>query len=143
MTKQRKGAAAAPASTLAPKEPPTCPVHHVELEQGHGPAGSRAWCPTARAFSQYVRCPFVCEFCRLTLDWDGGCSHCHGCMTGARKDWTFPGDRYEYDGTGHRRLTVRREDLRVSTQEENAENMRLLRAALGRVGQMPDEEIPF
>ena len=138
MTKPRR-APEAPAQE-PPKEPPQCPIHFVELVQGDGPPGSRAWCPTARRFSQFARCPFVCDFCRQALDWDGGCSHCHGCSSGARKDWSFPGDRYEYDGTGHKRLTVRREDLRVCTQEENAENMRLLRGALARIGAGPEPD---
>jgi len=45
----------------------------------------------------------VCTLCRGPLDWDGGCNRCHGCTSGRREDWTFPGNKYELDkGHWHR-----------------------------------------
>jgi len=79
-----------------------CPVHHVALEQGPGPAGSRAWCPVAGRYSVAAPCPFACPHCRGPLDWQGGCDRCHGAPMGQRAEWTFPGDRYDRtDDLGH------------------------------------------
>jgi hypothetical protein len=40
-------------------------------------------------------CEFACPICRKLLDWSGACRGCHGTTTGRRKDWAFPGDRYD------------------------------------------------
>lgn len=93
-------------------------------------------------------CPFVCPLCRKPLAWDGRCDHCHGCTTGRRDDWTFPGDRYDlFDDKGEP-LADRSESGGqhwIKTQgpraavspTENAENMRMLRRVLARIPDPP------
>lgn len=56
------------------------------------------WQDYEHALPQVYR--FTCPHCRGPLDWSGGCERCHGCTTGRRDDWAFPGDRYELE-KGH------------------------------------------
>lgn len=76
-------------SSFATREPLTvCPADHTTL-RGDG------WCATGQGYPLEWPCPFACPMCRGPLSWDGGCERCHGCTTGERVDWTFPGDRYD------------------------------------------------
>jgi hypothetical protein len=80
-------------------------------------------------------CPFACPICRGPLGWGGECLNCHGCRTGRRADWTFPGDTYELQG-GHYRL-VARGRTPVCSPEDNAAAMRTLRTILRRTAHEP------
>jgi len=64
------------------------------------------------------------------LAWDGGCERCHGCTTGRREDWTFPGDRYELDKGHWQPVDVPR---KACTPEQNAAGFAAIRAVLGKV----------
>lgn len=73
-------------------------------------------------------CPFTCPICRGPLDWSGGCERCHGCTSGRREDWTFPGDRYALEKGHWQRVDGPR---RACTREQNAKGMAEVRAILG------------
>jgi hypothetical protein len=72
-------------------------------------------------------CPLACPLCRGLLSWDGGCERCHGCTSGRREDWTFPGDRYELDTAHWQRVDGPR---RACTPEQNAAGFAAVRAIL-------------
>lgn len=72
---------------------------------------------------------FACPICRGSLDWAGGCERCHGCTTGRREDWTFPGPRYELE-KGHWQK-VAEGGRKACTPAENAKHMAELWAILG------------
>jgi len=63
------------------------------------------------------------------LDWDGGCIRCHGCTTGRREDWTFPGDKYEIQ-KGHWQRVADGPRL-ACTPEENRAGFAKLYEILG------------
>ncbi len=108
----------APASGKpASKMPSVCPADGARLQ-------ADGWCPTGNGYLAHMSCPFVCPICRQPLSWDGGCEHCHGCTTGAREDWTFPGDRYELEAGHWRKILAG--PRRACTQEENAAGARTL-----------------
>jgi hypothetical protein len=109
-----------------------CRHDHAELD-GDG------FCPAGNGYPLGKRCPFVCPLCRLPLEWDGRCEHCHGCLTGERLDWTFPGDSYDcYDDHGkpigdgvH---WVKTDGPRTAcTPTENAENAAMVQRILERM----------
>jgi len=70
----------------------------------------------------------ACPHCRGPLDWDGGCNRCHGCTTGRKEDWTFPGDKYELQKGHWQRVEGPR---RACTPEENAAGFAKLYDVLG------------
>ena len=75
----------------------TCPIDRVPLlATGYCPKGQGIpyWTEDEHGLLRRA-CPFACPLCRHPLDWSGGCTACHGCTTGRRKDWAFPGDRYD------------------------------------------------
>lgn len=140
MTRRRLSADDLPPAAEKPTEALRCPVHHCLLERGLGPQGSRAWCPEGNAFSTMAPCPFACPICRQPLDWSGGCKSCHGTYSGGRRQWTFPGDRYDRfddegkpisDGMHWHKVDGPRP---ACTPEENIENMKTLRLVLARMG---------
>lgn len=69
-----------------------------------GMLDARGWCDRASGFTHLARCPYVCPLCRQPLTWEGGCGRCHGCTTGRREDWAFPGDRYEVTDGHYRKV---------------------------------------
>lgn len=86
-------------------------------------------------------CPFACPICREFLEWDGRCEKCHGCTSGSRDDWTFPGDRYDLfddegkplpDGTkaGGQHWIKTGGPRKAVSASANAENLRLLQRVL-------------
>lgn len=101
-----------------------CLSHGVELR-------SNGWCSVGNAYATNAACPFSCPICRAPLDWVGGCARCHGCTTGDRRDWTFPGARYERDADnpGHYKL-VAEPGRRSCMPLENAAAMQRVRAIL-------------
>jgi hypothetical protein len=103
-----------------------CLVHRVEL-RGDG------WCPIGDAYATNAPCPFVCPICRGPLNWTGGCNACHGCTTGDRADWTFPGDRYERDkkNPGHY-VQVLKAGRAACTPRENIAAMQIVQAVLAK-----------
>lgn len=113
---------------LLPHEAPVyiCMVHWVELRG--------AWCPVGNAYATSAPCPFACPICRGPLDWKGGCERCHGCTTGNKADWTFPGDRYERDddNPGHYKLTGLKAGRPACTPRENTAAMQLVQAVLAK-----------
>jgi hypothetical protein len=85
-------------------------------------------CSATGGYPATASCPLACPICRGLLSWDGGCERCHGCATGRRTDWTFPGDRYELD-TGHwQRVDGPRA---ACTPEQNAAGFAAVGAILG------------
>ena len=108
-----------------------CPYHDgVAL----GPDG---YCPVATGYPLGVLRQDACPYCRATLEWDGGCLRCHGCGTGERRDWTFPGERYDrFDDHGrplgdgqHWILTDATRDRPASSGLENSTRL----AAIQRI----------
>jgi len=85
-------------------------------------------CSAAGGYPATSSCPLACPICRGPLAWDGGCERCHGCTTGRREDWTFPGDRYELDKGHWQRVDGPR---KACTPAQNAAGFAQLRAALG------------
>lgn len=136
MTKRQSTTARATTDSVAPPPAPQlfCLVHGVELRG--------AWCPVGQAYATSAPCPFVCPICRGSLDWHGGCDRCHGCTTGEKADWTFPGDRYERDDAnpGHYVLTAK--GGRAScTPRENVAAMQIMQAVLaGKITPAEAEE---
>jgi hypothetical protein len=103
-----------------------CLVHGVELR-------SNGWCGLGKAYASNAVCPFTCPICRGPLDWKGGCGRCHGCTTGEKADWTFPGDRYERDddNPGHFEATLKA-GRAACTPRENVGAMQLVQAVLAK-----------
>lgn len=87
-------------------------------------------CAATGGYPATAACSIACPMCRGPLAWDGGCERCHGCLTGRREDWTFPGDRYELEA-GHWRRTEG--PRRACSLEETAAGFAILRARLGRI----------
>lgn len=87
-----------PVTAEVPRIPARCPAGDG------GILNEKGYCAIGRGYFSQMSCPFACPRCRQTLDWDGGCSHCHGCTTADRDDWTFPGDRYEFTDAHWRRV---------------------------------------
>lgn len=104
------------------KTPAICPADGARLQ-------ADGWCPQGNGYLAHMACPFACPICRQLLSWDGGCEHCHGCTTGEREDWTFPGDRYELDAGHWQKILAG--PRRACTREENAAGARTLAAILG------------
>ena len=104
--------------------PVFCIHHGVELR-------ADGWCDTGQAYATNAVCPFACPICRGPLDWKGVCGKCHGCTTGNKVDWTFPGDRYERDerNPGHFMLTLKAGRV-SSTPRENAGAAQIMQAVL-------------
>lgn len=81
---------------------------------GHGyPAFVWFWAtggtnpPYPRWVKVMTECPIACPICTARLDWAGGCLRCNGSRTpDDLATWTFPGDRYDYDTSGHWMKTV-------------------------------------
>lgn len=113
--------------------PVFCLVHGAELRG--------AWCPVGQAYATNAACPFACPICRGPLDWKGGCERCHGCTSGNKADWTFPGDRYERDeeNPGHYRLAVKA-GRASCTPRENVAAMQLVQAVLAKKLTVADAE---
>lgn len=95
-----------------PGVPLTCAVEGAALT-------SVGYCEAGQGYALSVACPFACPYCRQALKWTGDCSNpsCHGCASGAREDWTIPGDRYELR-RGHW-VMVERGPRTVCTVEQN------------------------
>lgn len=73
----------------------TCPFHPGQRLEPDG------FCPPGQGYPLGVLRQESCPYCRGALEWDGGCLRCHGCGTGERGDWSFPGARYDrYDDHG-------------------------------------------
>ena len=99
------------------------------------------YCTRGQGYPLDLACSFACPYCRQSLDWSGGCLHCHGSATPLDRDtWTFPGDRYERDdehgvplGDGHhwRKVLSGPRPVYRPTQEEIATLHRAL-AVLAR-----------
>jgi hypothetical protein len=85
--------------------------------------------PVLAAYPAQTPCPFACPICRAPLAWDGGCDACHGCTSGRREDWTFPGDRYELDDGYWRKVSGPRQ---ACTPAENAAGFAAVRAILAK-----------
>jgi hypothetical protein len=86
-------------------------------------------------FTLAVKCPWVCEYCRTRLTWDGGCYECHGSVTSWDKDtWTFPGDKYERDGWHWVKIDGPRACMLGA---ENAAGFAQIRSILAKVGELP------
>lgn len=78
-----------PSSTFGPKPiPTTCPFDHADLQ-------TDGFCQVGGGYPLGVQRRESCPYCRGDLEWDGGCFRCHGCGTGRREDWSFPGARYD------------------------------------------------
>jgi len=77
---------------LREAKPAYCALDGTTLERG--------FCHAGGGYPVTSACPFACPLCGQRLGWDGGCEACHGCTTGRREDWTFPGHRFELDA-GH------------------------------------------
>jgi hypothetical protein len=101
---------------LDAKKPAVCETDGSVLENG--------FCHAGGGYAKHWPCPFVCSICRGPLTWNGGCHRCHGCRTGERDDWTYPGDRYELDA-GHWRL-VAKGPFPVASQEQNKAALRVV-----------------
>ncbi len=92
-----------------------------------GPRLASGICERTGGYPATYSCHFACPICRARLDWSGGCDQCHGCTSGRREDWTFPGDRYELtDGHWHWVDGPRK----ACTPEENAAGFAKIRAIL-------------
>lgn len=93
---------------------------------------SSGFCKRGGGYPQGTPCPFACPVCRKPLDWSGGCIACHGITTGAREDWTYPGDGYythAVDGTpiGDGQHWVKRQGpRRACDREENRDGARAI-----------------
>jgi hypothetical protein len=124
---KRKGGDPAPLGITSSTERVLCITHGVELRHD-------GWCPLGQAYATNAPCPFVCPVCRGPLDWVGGCVKCHGCTTGNKEDWTFPGDRYERDddNPGHYRLTDLKAGRPSCTPRENIAAMQIVQAVLAK-----------
>jgi len=85
-------------------------------------------CSATGGYPATSSCPLACPICRGPLGWDGGCERCHGCTSGQREDWAFPGDRYELDKGHWQKVDGPR---KACTPEENAAGFARLRAVLG------------
>jgi hypothetical protein len=94
------------------------------------PLRENGWCTSGRGYALSAKCPFACPLCRQPLHWSGGCPHCHGCTTGDREDWTYPGDRWEVDDESKhwRRVLVgaRPATTKAEVAQHRAENRRRL-----------------
>jgi hypothetical protein len=115
----------------------TCPcgVLNTRRRRSCSSCGARRERPTnAVVESNKTACPFVCPLCRGPLDWQGGCARCHGCTTGNKPDWTFPGDRYEPDpdNPGHYTLTDLRAGRPSCTPRENIAAMQIVQVVLAK-----------
>jgi len=115
-------ASRAPGAAMAPKIPETCPIDRARLQ-------ADGFCPQGGGYLLTLPCPFACPICRKPLAWDGGCEACKGCTTGDRRDWTFPGDRYEIEG-GHW-VRWAKGPRPACTVAENAAGFAAIRAVLG------------
>jgi hypothetical protein len=62
---------------------------------------------------------------------------CHGCTTGRREDWSYPGDRYELEKQHWVKVGG---PSRAIVVEGNLSAMRALRAMLGRPTLFLEEE---
>lgn len=96
------------------------------------------FCMAGNGYPLGTACPFVCPICRQPLDWSGGCVSCHGCTTGKREDWTFPGDGYythEVDGKqigdGHHWVKGQDGPRPAATLAESQAAVRKIKAMLG------------
>ena len=85
-------------------------------------------CSATGGYPATSSCPLACPICRGPLAWDGGCERCHGCTTGRREDWAFPGDRYELDKGHWQRVDGPR---KACTPEQNAAGFAAIRTILG------------
>lgn len=76
------------------------PLTHCPYHEGVSLAAD-GYCPVAGGYPLGVLRAESCPYCRAALEWDGGCLRCHGCGTGERRDWTFPGSRFDrFDDQG-------------------------------------------
>lgn len=87
-------------------------------------------CSAKGGYSSAMACPHACPICRGPLAWDGGCDRCHGCTSGKREDWTFPGDRYELDKGHWQRVDGPR---KACTPDENVAGFAAIRVLLSKV----------
>ena len=115
-------------ATFAPAR--RCPFDGAPLEGDH-------FCPRGDGYPIGTVCPFACPICRQPLEWSGGCFACHGCTTGTREDWTFPGDGYythEMDGKqigdGHHWVKGQG-PRRACSRDENRDGARAIVKILG------------
>lgn len=124
---RRKGGHPAALDPASSTERVLCIAHGVELRHD-------GWCRLGQAYATNAACPFVCPICRGPLDWTGGCVKSHGCTTGNRNDWTFPGDRYERDddNPGHYKLTDLKAGRPSCTPRENIAAMQIVQAVLAK-----------
>jgi hypothetical protein len=113
-------------------KPESCPNDGALLDD-------HRYCHRGRGYAAGTECPFSCPLCRGPLGWAGDCQQCHGTTTGRREDWTFPGQRYEFDG-GHYKLVDPATMRPVCSPEDNAAAMRALRALLRRFPPPPTED---
>lgn len=88
-------------------------------------------CRTSGGYPATSACPFSCPICRQPLAWSGACERCHGCRTGDREDWAFPGQRYELE-KGHWQRAETVTERAACTPEENLAGLAEVRAALAR-----------
>ena len=112
-------------SAPAAKVPAHCPADGGRLQ-------ADGWCETGQGYFEHMSCPFPCPICRQPLSWNGGCDTCKGCTSGNREDWTFPGERYEFEGAHWRRVAGLEAGRRACTVEENMAGARAVRDILAR-----------
>lgn len=107
---------------FAPEAPPrlTCDCGSILVD---------GLCRTSGGYPATMTCPFSCPICRGPLSWAGACERCHGCTSGRREDWTFPGARYELE-KGHWQLVERITGRAACAPEEQLAGLAEVRATL-------------
>jgi hypothetical protein len=91
------------------------------------------FCHAGHGFAPSADCPFTCPFCRHPLAWSGACEACHGCTTGRRDDWTFPGQRYDFQAGHWRPDPTAPAGQPACAPEDNAAAARAINRMLGRL----------
>ena len=113
----------APRPVLADRKPRTCSVDGAVLE-------ANGYCHAGGGYPVTMSCPYACPHCGQFLDWDGGCSACHGAPSGRREDWSFPGVGHDLVAGHWRPDPARPVNRRACTDAENAAGLERVRAIL-------------